>query len=63
MLMVKKTTTKKTATKKRSTAKATATRSKSNHSVDYYPNRMALAVAALSAVTLLLFGLIAMTNS
>lgn len=60
MLMVKK-TTKKAATPVKAKAKRTTKRSTSKK-VDYYPNRMAFAVAALAAVTLLLFGMIAMLN-
>ena len=65
--MVKKTTT----TKKRSTtktARATTARRKTTpvrrtaSKVDYYPNRMGLAIAALASVSLLLLGMLAVIN-
>lgn len=61
--MVKKATTKKTVTKsapkKSATKKAVATSNK----VDYYPNRMTVAVSALAGTILVLFALIAVLGS
>lgn len=60
MLMVKKAATKKpvakTAPKKRSTK--TRTVAARPTTVDYYPNRMTLAISVLAAVLLLLLGVI-----
>lgn len=64
MATTKKATVKKTAasTTKKPTAKKTTSSTARKQTVDYYPNRMGFAVASLAAVTLVLLGLIAVTN-
>lgn len=56
--MVKKTTT----AKKRTTTRRSAASTRRTTKVDYYPNRMGVAIAALAAVSLLLLGMLAVLN-
>jgi hypothetical protein len=51
----------KKASTKSAKVSAPKTKAKSPARVDIYPNRMSLAVAALAAVSLVLFGLIALS--
>lgn len=56
----------KTSPKKPTTRKPTAKKTVKKpaaHKVDYYPNRMSLAVAALAAVSLVLFATLAFYNN
>lgn len=54
----KNTTAKKSVSKPRKTSKAVA-----SNKVDYYPNRMTVAVSALAGTLLVLFALIAVLGS
>ena len=61
--MVKKATTKKTATKSAPKKRAVKKAAVASTKVDYYPNRMTVAVSALAGTILVLFALIAVLGS